>query len=390
MDGRVAGASVAALAFGTAPLIWSQAIITEVYALQGLFTVGFLYWLLVSPAAHRADWALGVTSGLMIGNHLTGVLMLPLLLLRRSSYDDRIGSVVASQERGFVAPQSALLRRLVGLILGLSIYATIPIRALSQAPVNWGSIHDLQSFSWLVTGQMYWSRLADNSFGYLLSGFQAWARFVLEQFTVPGLLLLLVGLIVFFKPSRFYVATGWMVLAYSLFAIRYYSPDSYTLLVPAVIAFSIWIGLATNRLADRASRKFAYGAAMTFSLLLAFFVCRGALSAQRMDLSTDHQAEQFAQRILDAAPRHAIVLVQGDEPTFALWYLHYANNERSDVAVISSDLMEQTWYADMLRHTYRDLAVPDAPGARALLQANPGRSFCIVAPDIQPRLECTG
>ncbi len=391
VDGSILTATVACLAFGTAPLIWSQAIITEVYTLQAVFAAAFLYLLLVAPRSVLCDWGLGLTAGLSIGNHLTGVLMLPLLLIGPSPSLDKVPSKSDSERLLTERAAAVFIRRFLGLCLGLGVYLIIPLRARSQAPVNWGNVHDLSGFAWLVSGSMYWSRLAQNTGSYLLSGFRAWAYFLVEQFTIFGLLIMLIGLLVLFKPSRLYVVSIWIAVAYSLFAIIYYSPDSYTLLTPAIISFSIWIGLASRWLAKLVSDRIRYGALISIALIMGFFVLRGLLSVRSMDLSNDRKVDQFAHAVLDAAPRNAILFTEGDEATFALWYFHYAYHERPDLAVVSSDLLEQPWYSDVLKHTYPGLVIPALPWGQELSQANPGRPFCRLAPDLQqPGLECSG
>ncbi|MCK7500513.1 MAG: DUF2723 domain-containing protein [Comamonadaceae bacterium] len=72
--------------FGLAPLIWSQAVITEVYALQA-----FLVMLIITlytrsvpasaPKVKALDRWRGLALGLATGNHLTTLLLVPMALL---------------------------------------------------------------------------------------------------------------------------------------------------------------------------------------------------------------------------------------------------------------------------------------------------------------------
>ena len=387
-DGSVSSALIASLVFGTFPLVWSQAIITEVYALHAFLIVCMLYFFVVNTSHPFMDLLGGSIAGLAIGNHVTSIFMLPLMFGVDTHREKGLTNTV-SRKRSFLSLMTLLAYRLIGFGLGLSVYLLIPIRARAQAPVNWGNANNLDGLIWLVTGQAYQSRLAHLNGSYLFTGVQAWSHFLLEQLSIVGLLLSLIVLAVLFRPSRLYIATGWMLLAYSVFSIVYYSPDSYVYLIPALIALSIWIGSGSRWFIERLSNKKSYLYLVALLIIPAFFVLRAILAIPGMDLSNDRTAEKFAQVILDAAPNEAIIISQGDEATFALWYFHYAYRQRPDIAIVSSDLLVQPWYHDVLKYTYPDLVVPDGPWVQDWLRANPQRSVCQVEPDLQPPVECS-
>ncbi|MFN8504882.1 protein O-mannosyl-transferase family [Kouleothrix sp.] len=72
--GEVASAG-AALICGLAPMLWSQAVVAEVYALNAMF-VALLLWFIAEPArTRRALAARGLVAGLALGNHLTSGLV---------------------------------------------------------------------------------------------------------------------------------------------------------------------------------------------------------------------------------------------------------------------------------------------------------------------------
>jgi hypothetical protein len=109
-----------------------------------------------------------------------------------------------------------------------------------------------------------------------------------------------------------------------------------------------------------------------------------------MDLSGDRTAEAFASNILQNAPQRAILMTNGDEATFALWYFRFALHDRPDVAVISSDLLSEGWYRQGLSDTYPDLVIPVDSFPQDIGIANPGRPVCGVDPSMQPQLDCPG
>src|SRR3972149_7351581 len=71
---------LAALTYGLAPFVWGQALVTEVYALHGLLLMLCIY--VVSLENPRiSEWMRGLVFGVAAANHLTAILMFPLLVL---------------------------------------------------------------------------------------------------------------------------------------------------------------------------------------------------------------------------------------------------------------------------------------------------------------------
>ena len=134
--------------FGSSPLLWSQAIITEVYSLNAAFA-GFLLLIVsdmllptrsVRPRNKWTDRILislfGFLLGLGLGNHFTLLAVaLPL-------------SVWIAKSKGWrelIAPWS-----LISLLLGVSIYAYLPLRADQGSPVNWGEANTIDGMLWML------------------------------------------------------------------------------------------------------------------------------------------------------------------------------------------------------------------------------------------------
>jgi hypothetical protein len=382
-------ATVASLAFGTFPLVWSQAIITEVYALNALFVAALLYLCVRGNTTRRRTLFVGgLIAGLALGNHLSIIFMLPLLFI--SNWDPRNLARNARTEGSLpFSGRVPIVWRVLGLLVGLTVYLVIPLRAQVQAPVNWGNPVNSQGLIWLVSGRAYWNRLGDFSPSYLWSGTQAWSHFLLQQLGIPGLLLVAIVLAVLFKRSWMYLATSWLILVYSALAILFYSPDSYVYLIPALFALSIWMGFGANWIVQQVSSRLSRIKLVAIVIILAYLALRALLMIPSMSLSSDRQAEQYAQTVLASAPARALIFTKGDEATFSLWYFHYAYHERPDVAVISSDLLIQPWYRIVLMHTYPDLIVSDNALQPEIIRGNPARPACQLGSDLQAAIRCS-
>ncbi len=390
---------VAGLAFGLAPLVWSQAVITEVYALQALLVALLLYLYTgpepaSPPARKRLDRLRGLTLGLALGNHLTTLLLVPAALLAGSLRKvPSAGVSAASRVAWFRAWQldgPALRRQLLWFVPGLCFYLILPLRALSLPPVNWGDPVTLKNFWWLVSGGVYSSYYLQGGFAEMGERLQAWAALLVQQFGLLELLLGLLGLIVFGRRTRLYFLTLWSALASSLFALVYGSADSYVYLIPVYLSFALWIGLGFSCLLRQIPSRFALGRLALGLLLITFIVLRASTYWQSVDAAHDERAEAFGSQVLASAPQDAIVFAQGDEAVFSLWYFHFALHQRADLVVIATDLLHFDWYQKTLHAAYPALAIPRPfPWPETLAPANPARPVCHVQYTGQAEIDCS-
>ncbi|GAB4458776.1 MAG: hypothetical protein Kow0070_12910 [Anaerolineales bacterium] len=357
-------ALIAGLAFGLTPLLWSQAVITEVYALQAFLTALILHLYLLP---NRLDNLLALTLGLASGNHITTLLLLPLLFWDfPQPGENRPGQSA-----------SALTWKLVWFAMGISLYLTLPLRARAGAPVNWGNPLNLERFWWLVSGSLYRSYFLHSPLSMMGERIPAWASLMLRQFGWLGVALAVAGVIVFFQPSRLYASTLWVGAAYSAFALAYSSDDSYLYLIPVCISFAIWLGLAIGHLLNAVNAQALRGGAAV--LLTGYFLLQGMSHITQVDASSDQRAEMFGRQVMAEVPKDALVFVKGDRAVFALWYFHFALGQRPDVVVVAEELLHFDWYLETLHAAYPSLAFPaPLPWAQSLAAVNPNRAPCFV------------
>lgn len=389
----------AGYAFGLAPLIWSQAVITEVYGLHGMLVA--LILILYAQAApfsiSNQKWLdrwRGLALGLAVCNHVSTFLIVPAALV--------LGSIRQREQQPEFPPvrrtwfsnvrwnRSSFLNQLGTFVAGLSLYLLIPIRAMSDPPINWGNAVTPERFWWLVSGQLYRSYYLEFNLPEILERLQAVASILLHQFGLPGTVLGLVELFLFGKPSRLFLMSTWTAVVCTAFAVVYGSDDSYVYLIPAFLAFAVWIGTGIIGL----SNQFAKWSALTKIglpiLLIGYLLVRSAMQMDWLDASTDVRAESFGRAVLSAAPENAILFAQGDRAVFALWYFHFALEERPDLSVVAQDLLHFDWYQENLHATYPSLVVPGPfPWMETIAMANPSRAICLVRYSDAPKPDCS-
>ncbi|MGQ9568797.1 MAG: protein O-mannosyl-transferase family [Anaerolineae bacterium] len=356
LEGLLGGLLVA-----TMPTLWGQATVTEAYALHTLFFVA-VWWLLGraerSPRAPLWFLGAGLAAGLGLGNHLSLALCLPGALTwvawRREGRGKALGAFA------------------VGLVLGLTVYVYLPLRARAWPPVNWGNPQTWEGFCWLVSGALYRRFVFGLSEVYLLPRLGAWAALLREQFGWVGLALGWMGLWAEGSQGhwRWLAFSGPAFLLYTAYALGYDTTDSYVYLLPAHLAFAWWVVQGLSALAPVSAGGRVEGVRLPvaqalrwggMALLAASVAFRAAFSFPQMDLRADWEAARYGRETLAEMPPGALLLAVGDRQVFALWYFRYGVGERPDVAVVTLNLWPYRWYRETVRHTHPDLLLGGGP-----------------------------
>jgi hypothetical protein len=366
-------AIVAALAFGLSPLVWSQAVISEVYGLQSLLTIIIFYQTLFICEKPFENLVRGIIFGLALGNHITTVFLLPFLLVENS--------------RIKIFPSSKLLLRIIGLLVGSSIYLILPLRAMNNPAINWFNPITLESFYQLVSGQLYQSYF---SASYVIDRTRAWAGLLVENFSIPGVVIGIYSLLDSGNNKRFNLLVAWVFLVYGLFALFYASYDSYVYLIQTILAFSLWIGLGIGRFISYIMDRWCNAGWILFPLLILFFILHITFVVPKVNASTDDRATEFGKYVNEISPVNAMIFTKDDQSTFSLWYFHFAENQRPDIKVISEGLLEYDWYQQSLRTTYPNLIVPKLSNLSPykLIINNSRYPYCLVRDSESLQINC--
>jgi hypothetical protein len=376
---RPVAALAAALAWAASPILWGQAVVTEVYTPSALVVVGLL-WLLwrwretVEAGARGRRWLIGAGAvfGLGLGVHLTLLLMAPGMAVWLWA-----GRRAAGRSLARVLPAA-----LAVAALGLAVYTYLPLAAAGDPPVNWGDPRTPAQFWALVSGQVYRSLPFSLPLLHLPARLGAWSGEAVRQFGGPwGAVLALIGL---WRLDRrlhaWWQATLLIAAAYSIYAIGYNSPDSFVYLIPVWCVAALWLAAGLDRLGEVAMTAIhGYGTharvirgpvrgfvvksvdgRLLKAILIVLLLAVPAVSAARFwrenDLSDDREAEDFVSRALDGAAPDAIILTSGDGRTFALWYAVYGLGQRPDVTPVNVSLASFDWYRRTLAEAHPDLA----------------------------------
>ncbi len=366
----VAGLGAAwSLAF--APLVWSQAIIAEVYGVALLWT-GLVLLLAsrlarapVPGTARRWAFLLGLSWSLGLGVHLTLVFLIPLVIW-----------AVHRSERVAWASLAG------GVLLGLAVWLYLPLRA-GRGSVTWGEPTDWAGFWWLASGALYRGYL----FALPAQALPARLAFLLRRMSGDlGWLGVIwagwgVGWLKSHRPGLL-GATALSAGLFTVYAVGYNTADSYAYLLPVLAILALWAGIGLGEVVARAGRRWGPVLALGVPLVVL------GLNYSALDLSREREARDFVAGVEAAAPPGAIVVTDADGQTFALWYARFVEGRRPDLIVVDRALWGYPWYRRWLARRWPDLAVPSGGGVEALLTANPERPFCEVPVVWEGALTC--
>lgn len=365
------------IAWAISPLLWSQATITEVYALHTLLFSLLGLWAIQERWSWRHWWGLLLLTILGVAHHLTILLLLPAAIYLQWS---RI------REQRLRAALLFMGVVVAGIGLGLLFQIRSWLAASTIAPVNWGFVSNWADLWWLISGQAYRGYLLSASAATTFDRVAAWAYTITTQFTPVGLALALIGLGHFDqeKPKLRNFSLLWIV-PISIYAILYYTRDSEIYLLPAGWLLTIWLAVGLAILTEWLQHRFKQPQQrlekIAALLGIAIILVLGGWRWSTYSLRQDSAARQFLAQSAAIVPPGSILISRGDEHTFALWYGTWAGGELpADLILVNDSLYQFAWYRRLLAKQYPSVQGVDQ-SVDQLIQQNKGQRAIFLADD---------
>jgi tetratricopeptide (TPR) repeat protein len=346
-------AGILALLWAFSPLYWGETVGVEVYTLNLLFIAG------ISALALNLQpkkWCLiAYFFGLSLAHHLTSLALIPAL-----------GYAFFGEKTARSEKQSLIY--LVLLLLGLSIYFYLPVRAGLSPLADWGHPSSLNLLLNHITAAQY-QQAAAFSLVNLLQSFRLFFSLFLDNWSWPGVAVLLLGTATGWKSGSRRIRFAWLLLLSNVILVAFYRiPDIDPYYLPALLAG--WMLIAEGVLwlisafSSSALRRGVY--ALAGAAVIGLF----ALHFTKIDRSGTDLARQYGEWILDTAGA-GTVFTRDDNASFASLYLRYAEGYHPEVEVY-----DQASRLFALAHAAGRLTggiVPDYQTARRIfLQHAPG------------------
>ena len=125
-------------------------------------------------------------------------------------------------------------------------------------------------------------------------------------------------------------------------------------------AFAIWIGMGVGMISEKVRVKSAkYATLMAVLSAIACLLVPIQMASQTWDdhdRSGRYTCRDFGANYLNSMQRegHPIILTNGDNDTFPLWYNHEVEGVRTDTRVVNMEYLQTDWYIDQMKRQAYD------------------------------------
>ena len=125
-------------------------------------------------------------------------------------------------------------------------------------------------------------------------------------------------------------------------------------------AFAIWIGMGVGMISEKVRVKSAkYASLMAVLSAIACLLVPIQMASQTWDdhdRSGRYTCRDFGANYLNSMQRegHPIILTNGDNDTFPLWYNHEVEGVRTDTRVVNMEYLQTDWYIDQMKRQAYD------------------------------------
>ena len=125
-------------------------------------------------------------------------------------------------------------------------------------------------------------------------------------------------------------------------------------------AFAIWIGMGVGMISEKVRVKSAkYATALAILSAIACLLVPIQMASQTWDdhdRSGRYTCRDFGANYLNSMQRdgHPIILTNGDNDTFPLWYNHEVEGVRTDTRVCNLEYLQTDWYIDQMKRQAYD------------------------------------
>ena len=375
--GRKGISTLGALTLAFSYHFWLYSLIPEVAALSAFF-VSLLFLIVLAgrqpspPGLSRclsSPMMLAFVLGLAVSHQYTILLCVPALagfvyLTRRER-----GWRVGFREAFFIG---------VAFLLGLAPFLYLPIRAPQMPFMNAGLVNSLDRFIAHITRRSYGTtgltpQFSEWTFHGVSTDLQFYGESLLRSFSPWGVALALIGTVRLYRRDRpaFVLWSLAFVMSGPMFLILGRMPaDSVVnktimerFLIISFVVFALAIGPGMACVVDRLPsylRKWfevhpgekAAAWVLVASLPLWLF----ARNYPVLDFHRFNLCEIYGRDLLKSFEPHSLVLVNGDNDLFTLWYFQQAEGARPDLWVINANI--DVPYRECLRRRYPDLDLP--------------------------------
>ena len=338
----------------------------------------------IGPDPKKLYW-LAFLMGLAFSHHHSMVFMGPGVLIGVIAW--------AKKQKTPLGPKEWLA---VGgfLVLGLTPYLYVPLRAHAMPYMNAGTVTAFSRFFDHLTRRAYGVTALTPEYTpfnepALDSVLAFYGLSLLKSFSGGGIVIGLWGLgVLLWKSPRTFLVIGISGFLAGPFFLAWAGMPATTVVLKTILErffvasfylFAVGIGVGMAYLTDRLKRNRAgkaYPQSMAALALVLAVALPAALLARnfhRLNFSAFDLCERYGRDLLRFIPPQAVLFVHGDNSLFSLWYLQRLSGVRPDVKILNANISPP--YADHVRVHYPDLGFDPGvtPSLKEVIAENFGK-----------------
>lgn len=370
-------AFIGASTLGVTYVYWLYAITPEVFALHLFFliTLFFFMWEFYTTRSVKFLYICALIFGLSMTHHHIILFVLPAfayLFVKAGTYKKY---------------SLKLYGRLLGIFtLGLLPYLSVVFAARAHPMINWNEPYTLSGLIQLITRATYGTfqsgPLAGQSIVSRLLEIPVILEFILNDFTILGVVAALIGGVYLFKINRvfcIYTGIAFVSVSFLYFFYAFYPVDHpfaiatlERFLLPGYLFFTIFIAAGTagivtwvDKILDKRGFHISLQLSSLYSLTV-FLLLPGLLFyinyPKLSPLTHDMTAEEHGKDILRTPKTNSILFLQRDSTLFDTQYVYFTQAVRSDIVLIHYYRFYKGELSNALIKHYPNLVVPEGRG----------------------------
>ncbi len=307
-----------ALSLGLSRILWSQAVVAEVYTLHLLLMTSVLYALI--RWHHGEERAFYVATGLYalsFGNHLTSITLLPAFVYM----------TLATNPRVFIQPRKILWVVTV-VVIGALQYSYLFWRYFNPE-VYYAEVFDGTNLMTYVTGGDFKNVMFTYTWRQLLTERLPFVLTLLSR-SLPLWGLAALGAVIGLKRHK-HITLGVLIylLSHTFYAMNYNIPDIAVYFIPSTLILALLAGTALLAWQTPGADR-SVAAAPLFLIPLVFLL----LNYRAVDMSQQTADQRGVEAVLGAVQERAVILTPNyNTYEYFLYYLLAEGWEEQDVYV---------------------------------------------------------
>ena len=348
-------------------LIWSQSVLSEVYALHGFFVSLLMYSLIEGYYGSVKHYVLAFfLLGIGLGNHLTLIFIVPLLfiLFIRNAFSKK--------------DPHLFLHTFIGIALfciGISIYFVLMVRARGNPPLNWGNPADISHLIDVIRQKEFSEIKQITTLNDIVVKAGLFIQYLKQSYGWLGYILIVLSIGIIASPVEatigLYVFCVYFVapvILYNVEPVILYSIRVFFMPSHIALGFLAGTGLVAVGYAASCKKKdYIILLYITISVSIFMFgLYRINTSARENDLRDYYYAYDWGMNILKSVEHKSVIFTRIDNDAFPLYYMNNVLRIKNDIIHLNTTFLERDWYRNEINKHY--------PEARLI----PGGQFTVV------------